>query len=102
MNEFQQAVGVLELRRLLFELKEHRPDICFRYRLIGQMWAPDFLRVIHLTDKGAILNDETSGKLIKILDISHFMQFELDKPFQNYQPYFHYDVVPSAEWSNED
>jgi hypothetical protein len=102
MDDFKKAVNILEVRRLLFDLKEHRPDICIRYRIIGQMWAPNFLRVIHLTDKGVILNDETSGKLINILDMSRLMQFELDKPFQNYQPYFHYDVVPSPEWSRED
>jgi hypothetical protein len=97
MNEPKKAVGLLELRRLLFELNEHRPDICLRYRLIGQMWTPNFMRVIHPTEKGVILNDETSNKLNTISDISRLMQFELDKPFQNYQPYFHYDVVPSAD-----
>jgi len=98
MSEPTIKVAVLELRRLLFELKEHRPDICFRYRLLGHMWADHFLRVIHLTDRGVLLNDETSGKFLKVPDLSQIMQFELDKPFQLYQPYYHYDVVTSAEW----
>ena len=102
MDQHTKPVAVLELRRLLFDLKEHRPDICIRYRVIGQMWATHFLRVIHLTNKGAFLNDEAHGELITIPDISRLMQFELDKPFQNYQPYFHYDVVPSPEWLGED
>jgi hypothetical protein len=98
MNGPKKKIAVLELRRLLFELKEHRPDICVRYRLIGQMWAGNFLHVIRLTDKGVLLNDETSNKFITITDLAQIMQFELDKPFQTFHPYFHYDVVPSGEW----
>lgn len=94
-----QSVTVLEVKRLLTELREHRPDICIRYRLIGQMWAQNFARVIKVTDKGVILRDESVRKLVSIPDISHIMQFELDKPFHSFKPHFHYDVVPSPEWS---
>ena len=98
MNEATKKVAVLALRRLLVELKEHRPDICLRYRLLGQMWATSFHRVVHVTEDGVLLNNETSNKLITIHDLSQIIQFELDKPFQLYQPYFHYDVSPSLEW----
>ena len=95
MVEENKHVEVLQLRRLLFELKEHRPDICFRYRMLGQMWAPNFSRVISLTEKGLHLNDETSNRFVSIPDLSQIIQFELDKPFQAFKPYFHYDVVVS-------
>ena len=98
MREATKKVAVLELRRLLVELKEHRPDICIRYRLIGQMWAQNFLRVIQISDPGVLLSDETSNKLVTIPDISQIIQFELDKPFQFYQPYFHFEVVTGPEW----
>ena len=98
MSELAKKIAVLELRRLLVELKEHRPDICVRYRIIGQMWAQNFLRVVHVTDEGVLLNDETSNKLITIPNLSQVIQFELDKAFQSYQPYFHYEVAPSADW----
>ena len=98
MNKPRKNVSVLELRRLLFELKEHRPDISFRYRLIGEMWAQHFLRVIRLTEKGVLLNNESSNKLSTISNLSQIMQFELDKSFQLFQPYFHYDIVNSPEW----
>jgi len=97
MKDTRKVVGVLELRRLLVQLKEHRPDICFRYRLLGQMWAENFLRVILVTDKGVLLNDETSSKLLKIQNLNHVIQFELDKPFQTFEPYFHYEVANLAE-----
>lgn len=98
MNEPSKKVVVLALKRLLVELKEHRPDICFRYRLIGQMWVNNFLRVIRVTDHGVLLNDETSNRFVTIVNLSQIMQFEIDKPFQLYQPYFHYDLVTIGEW----
>lgn len=98
MKDSEKKVEVLALRRLLVELKEHRPDICLRYRLLGQMWATHFLRVIQVTEHGALLNDEGSRQLVHIQDLSLIMQFELDKTFQSFQPYIHYDVVLSGEW----
>ena len=93
MHEATKKVVILELRRLLVELKEHRPDICIRYRLLGQMWAQNFHRVIQVTgndetsEEGVVLNDETSGRVVlTIRSLAQFMQFLskllLDKPFQ--------------------
>ena len=98
MREPSKKVAVLTLRRLLIELNEHRPDIYIRCRLIGHMWMDAFLRVNRVTDQGVLLNDEKSNKSMTIADLSHIMQFEIDKPFQLYQPYFHYDVVTTGEW----
>ena len=98
MNEPSKKVAVLALKRLLVELQELRPDICFRYRLIGQMWAENFMRVVSVTNRGVLLNDETSRKRISVPDLSHIMQFELDKSFQLYQPYFHYEIDIDGEW----
>lgn len=91
-------VAVLALRRLFVELKEHRPDICVRYRLMGQMWAQNFMRVTDVSEHGASLHDEHSDKHVSISDLSKIMQFELDKAFQTYQPHNHYDVVLIGEW----
>jgi|SRR5690348_14030352 len=98
MTQPEKNISVVALRRLLVELKEHRPDICIRYRLIGKMWAEHFLRIIRMTEQGVVVNDETSNELINIPDLSHIMQMELDKPFQIYQPYFHYDIITTGEW----
>lgn len=88
----EEKVEVLQLKQLLLQLREHRPDICFRYRLMGKMWTTNFLRVIKLTENGALLNDETSNKFVSLPDLSQVIQFEIDKPFQTYAPYFHYNV----------
>jgi hypothetical protein len=90
-------VPVLELRRLLHELKDLRPDICIRFRLIGEMWQTFHLRIVKVTEKGVALNDEHTNKLMFIRDLKHVMQFELDKAFQQYQPHFHYVVDARVE-----
>ena len=97
MNEVKK-VAVLELRRLLIELREHRPDICIRYRLMGQMWAQSFVRIIGVTGEGVLLNDESSNRMIAIPNLSTVMQFELDKTFRSFEPHYHYDVVTAGEW----
>jgi hypothetical protein len=88
-------VSVLELRRLLYELNDLRPDICVRFRLIGEMWMTTHVRIVKLTEKGVALNDERLNKLIFIQDLKDVMQFELDQAFQQYQPHFHYPVDSS-------
>jgi hypothetical protein len=86
------AVSVVELRRLLVELAEKRPGICIRYRLMGELWARDFLEIAAITDKGVLLRDESGTKLTVISNLSDLIQFELDEPYQTYRPYNHYDV----------
>jgi hypothetical protein len=86
-------ISVLELRRLLVDLAEKRPDICIRFRLLGELWSVNFLRVIRITEKGAVLLDESQG-LVSVSDLNFVMQFEIDRPFQGFQPYYHYEVTP--------
>jgi hypothetical protein len=86
-------VSLLELRRLAIEIKEHNPNICIRYRLLGSMWKPNFVRIINVSESRMMVNDEIENKLIS-LDMGDIMQFELDSKFQNFEPYFHYEVSP--------
>jgi hypothetical protein len=97
LDKNMTLISVLELKRLLVELKDKRPDICFRYRLLGEMWKPHFMRIIDINEKGAVLNDETNNKLIFLPDFTQVMQFELDAKFQQFQPHFHYDVQPAEK-----
>lgn len=86
-------ISVLELRRLIVDLSEKRPDICIRFRLLGELWAVHFMRVMKLTEKGGLFYDENNN-LVSVSDLNFVMQFEIDKPFQGFQPYFHYEVIP--------
>jgi hypothetical protein len=85
-------VTTLELRRLLIELRDKRPDICIRFRLLGEMWFQQFTRIIVVTETGVILNNEVSNRLRKVNDLLNVMQFEIDHTFQNFKPHYHYSV----------
>jgi hypothetical protein len=58
------------------------------------MWEPNFMRIIGLTDNGAVLHDEGTNKVISLPDLKQIIQFELDGNIFGYQPNFHYNVVP--------
>jgi hypothetical protein len=92
MKETEKAISVVEFRRLLIELRERGAGVCIRFRPIGEMWYPNFTRIVLVTDTKALLFDEQINKSLTIPDISKVMQFEIDNRFQNYQPNFHYDV----------
>jgi len=96
----QSLISVIEFKQLLVSLKEKRPDIGIRYRLLGEMWAMNFRPVVFISERGAIFLDVDTNKLIFISDLSNVMQFEIDERFQGYQPFFHYDVKPSPEFSH--
>lgn len=86
-------ISVLELRRLMVDLLEKRPDIFIRFRLLGELWHVQFMQVKRVTSKGALLFDEHNN-LVSVSDLNFVMQFEIDRPFQGFQPYYHYEVTP--------
>jgi hypothetical protein len=88
----EQQIQVLELRRLLYELKDQRPDICVRFRLLAEMWYPSFAKVIKLTEEGVVLLNEHDNQAIAIKDLREIVQFELDARYQNYHPHNHYRI----------
>ena len=92
MNNTNNLISVVELRRLLYTLVDNRLEICFRYRLLGEMWQPKFLRVVQLTPRGVLLSDEATYSLICLDDLAHIMQFELDVAVHHFLPHNHYDV----------
>jgi len=94
----KNLISVIELKRLLFDIRDRRPDICVRYRLLGEMWMRNFLKVLFVKDNGALLQDENNGSLVPVYDLSVIMQIEIDRPFLGYQPYYHYEVKPAAEF----
>lgn len=94
MEKTKTLISALELKRLLVEIAEKRPQVFLRYRLIGEMWQRNFMRVLKATGKGVMFNDEQKSKLIVLPDLNSIVQFEIDVRFQNYQPHFHYHVSP--------
>ena len=90
-----KIVPFLELKRLLYELKDLGPNVSFRYRLMGEMWQTNFLTILQVTEKGAVFVDETTKKIVMIPDVSSVMQFELDHSFRQYEAHNHYNVEPA-------
>lgn len=86
-------ISVLELKRLMVDLSEKRPDICIRFRLLGELWTTHFMQVMRVTEKGVLLFDNMRG-LVSVSDLNFVMQFEIEKPFQGFQPHYHYEVTP--------
>lgn len=93
MNMPGNLISVLELRRLLYTIIDNRLDTCFRYRLLGEMWQPNFLRVVEVSEKGVLLNDEIANTFKCLPDLSQIMQFEIDVAVHNFLPHNHYDVA---------
>ena len=96
MEKTKTLISALELKRLLVEIAEKRPQVCLRYRLIGEMWQPNFMRVKDVTDKGVFLKDELQNKTVLIPDLKWIVQFELDGPIHSFAPNFHYQVLPDS------
>jgi hypothetical protein len=94
MIKEKTTISIPELKRLLTELVEKRPDICFRYRIIGEMWKDNFMRVLKVTDGGVILHDGRNSQTITVTALSHIIQFEIEKSFQSFDANFHYLVSP--------
>ena len=94
MTKTENLVSVPELKRILTTIIDHNLNICIRFRLVGEMWQTGYMRILKLTGKGVLLNDELKNKLISISDLSQIMQFELDSSLHQFQPHFHYEVSP--------
>jgi hypothetical protein len=83
-------------------LSENAHTVCFRYRLIGQMWQPHFMRVIDVTEEGVFLKDLIDHKTVLLSDLNMIMQFELDSSIHSFAPNFHYKVVPDQSFNGKD
>ena len=94
MKRPHSLVPVLVFRRILFEILEHQPNVCIRFRLLGEMWKTNFFRITQVTEKGGVFNDEINNKIVLVNDLNNIMQFEIDARFKEFQPLFHYDLEP--------
>lgn len=81
------------LKQALYDIKEHGTNVCVRFRLLGEMWQTNFVRIVNITESRVLVNDETKNQL-RSFDIHQIMQFEIDHRFKNLEPHNHYNVVP--------
>jgi hypothetical protein len=93
-SETQDMISLTGLKRLLIELKERRPDISVRFRLLGETWCPDFSKITLIHENGVVLENRVTEKLTAIQDLISIMQFEINAPFEHFLPFNQYDVRP--------
>lgn len=93
--ETKSSITSLELKQLLVQLVEV-PSICFRFRMLGEMWMKHLVHVTAVNEKTVLMFDDIETKYY-LVKINNIVQFEIDSRFQTYQPFFHYEVRPSTE-----
>jgi hypothetical protein len=92
-----RQVFVIELRRLLHDIRDRRSDVRVRMRLLGKMWCESFLSVDSFDDEGVVLFDSLQGKYLHIHRLADVIQFELECSFFGYHAHYHYDVINPSE-----
>jgi hypothetical protein len=98
--ENSENVSPFQMRTLMHEIKELQPHILCRFRLIAEMWQLTFLQIVKLTELGGIFCNPSTGQFVEVKDLNNIMQFELDSPFQQYRPHFHYTINPLVNQDN--
>jgi hypothetical protein len=43
MDRVRPLISTADLKKLLLSLRQERPDICLRYRLLGELWNTQFM-----------------------------------------------------------
>src|SRR5436190_2110765 len=93
----QTSVSTLHFRKLLYDIRDHQPDVSVRLRHLGKMWMTNFSVLVKITDKGAIFADRVTGEFTYVGDLDNIVQFEIDARFREYHPHFHYELKPAPD-----
>lgn len=95
MNKSRNAITTISLRNVLNEMSGRKASVGFRFRLLGEMWRPNFMHIVKVTDRGAIFSDEQTKEFVFVSDLSDVVQFEVDGRLMEFQPHYHYEVAPA-------
>jgi hypothetical protein len=93
------VVSRIELKQLLTSIFKYDAAVGFRYRLTDDLWRPDFMSVNQLTERGVMLETDQGSRLLFIPNLSAIAQFELDKSWQQFEPYRHYNVFTGTAYT---
>lgn len=96
MEAATTVVSVADLKKIVFSVIEKDLQVSIRFRTLGQLWYPNFLRIIKIDDEKRVLfHDETRQFYISLRDLSAITQFELDTKVDGLEPHYHYQVSES-------
>jgi hypothetical protein len=102
MEATTTLISASDLKKLLLSIQDQEHQICIRYRTIGRLWHPNFLRILKIgEDKSVLFHDETRKRLIQLPDFSHIVQFELDGKVYPYEPNCHYQVAEEFVYKDQ-
>lgn len=74
-------------------MSDNSLDIGIRYRVLGTLWYPNFVKVLKIQGPGNVMfHDQVLQKVILFSDTSRIVQFELDSRFLHFEPNCHYQV----------
>lgn len=86
------AISVSEFEKLISVISEER-QARIRFRMRGELWYPNFLRVMRAGEHNRVLFvDETRNHNIILSDLSSIVQFELNAAIHPFEPGCHYQV----------
>ncbi|MGC1240210.1 MAG: hypothetical protein WA874_01420 [Chryseosolibacter sp.] len=88
----EAATTVRDLKTIICTIIENHPGVGIRFRTLGQLWYPGFLKIVKIDDKRLQLFDETRKFSISLRDLSAITQFELDANLGPFKPHFQYQV----------
>jgi len=94
MEAAETVISVDDLKRIVFSIVEKKLRTSMRFRTVGQMWYPAFLRIMKIEDgKRVLFHDEKRKFFISLRDLSAITHFELDERFDSIEANFHYQVT---------
>jgi hypothetical protein len=91
MNTSKNYISTLTLRNMLYDMHGRKNSVGFRFRLLGEMWRPNFMRIVKITERGAIFSDDQTKEFVFVADLADVVQFEIDDRLMEY----HYEVAPA-------
>lgn len=95
MNRSKNYITTITLRNFLNDLHLRGLSLGVRFRMLGEMWKPNFMKVVKITDRGAIFTDEATKEFVFVADLSDIVQFEIDDRHREFEPHHHYEVSPA-------
>jgi hypothetical protein len=78
---------------VLLIFANERCGVMFRFRLLGEMWQHNFMRVISVSGNSVAFRDEKNGKVVVLCHTKMMMQLEREGPAPRLQPNCPYEVV---------
>ena len=88
----KEIISLLELKLLAASIIHQKASIRIKCLMEGGAWTSQFLSILMVTDRGLVLNDETTDKIKSISFMDHVVQFAIDRPFDNYHSDLAYPV----------